>query len=113
MTNPPRAAHIHSVPWWHALQWGSVAEWVGGLATAAAVVYAARSVGIASRSSRDAQADRAWDEARLVTLTFITAAPGNVTKGTVTVDSSVTNGGRRPIHEVELKFRGTDGASIE
>jgi hypothetical protein len=95
------------------VQWGNVAEWVGGLATAGAVLFAGVSVRQASRSNKSAQADRAWDEAMLVTAGTGVSTQGFPPNRIATVISTVHNGGKRPIHSVDLQFLRPDGSNID
>jgi hypothetical protein len=91
------------------IQWGNAAEWVGGIATAGAVVFAAISVRQASKSARDAQADRAWDEADLVTTWAMPPNRGAINNGVVYTG----NEGRRPIYDVEVQaYRNDDGSPL-
>jgi len=88
-------------------QWGNAAEWVGGSATALAVVFAAVSVRQASRSARDAQSDRAYDEARKVEVQYQgqTVVDGG---SKFRVTTTVTNHGSRPIADVRAFYRQRD-----
>ena len=91
------------------IQWGNAAEWVGSAITAGAVVFAGLSVRLASKSNRDAQDDRAWDEADLVTAWVMPANRGSVNYGTV----HTGNGGRRPIYDVEVQaYRKSDDSQL-
>jgi hypothetical protein len=83
------------------IQWGNVAEWVGGVGTGVALLFTGWSVVHATQTARDAQDDRAWDEASAVTVT--TKADPQTFKTLVT--TTVTNNGKRPIHSVHLRFR--------
>jgi len=91
------------------VQWGNAAEWFGGVATAGAVLFAALSVRQASRSAKDAQADRAWDEADLVTTWAMPPDMGSRSHGRL----HTGNGGRRPIYDVDVQaYRTTDNSSL-
>jgi hypothetical protein len=87
-------------------QWGNVAEWVGGLGTIGAVLFAGIGVRAATKSTRAAQADRAFDEAMQVT---VTVRPGYASFVPALL-TTVTNAGRRPIHHVAVVLTSTDFA---
>jgi hypothetical protein len=95
------------------IQWGNAAEWAGGLATAGAVVFAGWSVRLATRTARDAQADRAWDEAMLVKAGTGVSEQGTPPYRIAQVISTVKNDGKRPIRSVDLQFLRPDGSNID
>jgi hypothetical protein len=80
------------------VQWGSVAEWVGGVGTIGAVLFAAISVRTASKSARATQADAAFDEASTVSAT----ATEGLTFPQPSVVVALSNAGKRPITMVAV-----------
>jgi hypothetical protein len=89
---------------------GDWAEWVTGVGTVGAVIFAAQSVRMATRSNKDAQADRAYDEASLVTAESgqekRTGPGADYTSISIiwTVYATVHNAGRRPISDVSVEI---------